>query len=161
MKSHRSSLVVLLLTAALSGLSGCSGRSADPSAANGVVRGQVTLDDRPLGNVTVVFVQPETAFGLNIHTDENGQYEVRSHKDQGLPPGQYKIAVRPSDTDALSREEQTRAFLQGVQGTMSDAPTRPRVTVPQVYHTVETSNLAIEVTTGDNPPFDFKLTTPR
>ena len=69
--------------------------------------------------------------------------------------------MRPSDTDALSREEQTKAFLQGVQGTMSDAPTKPRVNIPQLYQTVESSNLAIEVVTGENPPFDFKLVTPR
>jgi hypothetical protein len=139
-------------------LTGCG--EPPTGADNGVVRGRVTLDGKPLAGVTVAFFQPETKYGLNTRTDADGYYEVRTYREAGLPPGKYQVVVRPK-READSREEMLEAFLKGVdggKGGTKPAAGNPGENIPPAYQDFSKSGLSAEVTTGDHGPIDFQLT---
>jgi Carboxypeptidase regulatory-like domain len=139
-------LVVTLLAA------GCS--SSGP--ANGVVRGRVMLDGNPLAGVTVSFTHPETKLGVNARTGTNGEYEIQSYRDRGLPPGKYLVAVRPR-TELKSDEEAIQRTVERTKQANPWAVSPVATTVPTMYHNPTTSGLTIEVVSGGNPSFDFNL----
>jgi hypothetical protein len=143
----------LVLVAAPLALSGCGDRPPD----NGVVRGRVTLGGRPVAGVSVTVYDPATRAGVQAETGPDGEYEIRSHQDAGLPPGKYQVSVSPR-TGFATAEDQAAALsksLQGGGGSFGSSGTG--ATVPSVYHDPAASGLQIEVVSGDNPPFNFEL----
>src|SRR5437868_4030054 len=94
-QSHSRKTFVAVHVAVVLALGGCARESVDSTAGNGEVRGRVTLDGQPLAGVTVALDDPKTKLGVLVKTEPDGSYVVRSHKDYGLPPGVYHVAVRP------------------------------------------------------------------
>jgi hypothetical protein len=103
--------VPLLCTACLA-LCGCgSGLSQ--------VSGQVTLDGQPLrggkdgARVTVQFQPADgagvTAVGL---ADENGNYEIATGSQEGIPPGEYLVTCSASEVIRSSNPSAQPAFRQ-------------------------------------------------
>jgi hypothetical protein len=142
-----------LFLAACGLLSGCS----EAGPVTGPVRGRVTLAGEPLAGVTLFFRHAETMQGVTVHTGPDGTYEVRSHKDTGLPPGTYQVAVRPRNELNSDDEALRRTVERMKQADPWAMPPAPPTKVPALYHDPATSGLRIEVAAGDNPPFDFDL----
>jgi hypothetical protein len=141
--------LLLVLTFAV-GLYGCGGPK------NGIVKGQVMLDGKPLSDVTIIFTHPETHLGVMVHTDANGHYDVKSYKDRGLPPGTYQVSVRPK-REVESTDELVAAQVRATQAGGDFEPPKERTDILDKYQDAGTSGFVANVVAGDNPPFDFKL----
>ena len=93
------------------------------------VRGQVTLDGKPLQGATVGFY-PEKGRGSHGMTDAEGKYELLyTNKQAGIPAGKCLVRITTADPNTPER-------------------------LPARYH--EKTELAEEVKSGDNV-FDFAL----
>ncbi|MFM8274846.1 MAG: carboxypeptidase-like regulatory domain-containing protein [Gemmata sp.] len=144
MRHPRVAFGALLL--ALLAVTGCKEREP----ARGVVKGRVTLGDRPVTGATVFFENAQAGVGMNAPLDADGNYEVKSYRGAGLYPGVYQVAVVPG------------AIMEpGEELPLADkakfARPKPAITIPERYHKTATSELSVEVKEGANPPFDFKL----
>jgi hypothetical protein len=121
------------------------------------VHGVVKLDGGPVPRGTVTFSPSgggPTAYGL-IQTD--GAYQLRTGREEGLPPGQYAVTV-------AANEAPTTAGRDG-----GPPPTGKPIT-PEWYRNPTTSGLSFAVESGDNeinlelntkPPAGWKPTPQR
>lgn len=141
------SLFAAVLLVGLALVAGCGTKGP----ARGTVKGRVTLGDKAVTGATVMFENPETGVAVLAQLDADGNYEVKTHQGDGLPAGNYKVAVTPGGI--MSPDE---------ANPMADKAkiARPKlnVTIPEPYLKTATSKLTADVKPGDNPPFDFKLT---
>jgi hypothetical protein len=123
-------------------LVGCGGEPV------GVVQGKVTYRDAPVATGSVIFQNAAGTVAMSANLNPDGTYQVKSADRNGLPPGQYKVAINPG---SIGSGEVVLATNPG------QAPAGPPP-VPSKYHSTETSGLSITVAAGDNPSFDFALT---
>lgn len=102
------------------------------------VSGVVTLDGSPVPRGTVTF-SPEgtgpTAYG-QIQSD--GAYQLRTGKEEGLPPGQYTVTVIANEPPAEARSK-----------TGGPAPMGKPIT-PDWYRDPAQSGLSFPVNDGEN-----------
>jgi hypothetical protein len=112
------------------------------------VHGIVKLDGNPLPRGTVTFSPSgggSTAYGL-IQTD--GAYQLRTGREEGLPPGQYAVTV-------AANEAPTTAGRDG-----GPPPTGKPIT-PEWYRNPASSGLSFAVNSGDNEiDLELKSTPP-
>lgn len=139
-------------------LCGCvAGCSSEP--VTGFVRGRVTVDGQPVPNVSVYIWNTVSQECVNTRTNDGGEYEVKSHKDRGLPPGSYTVAVRPA-TELKSDEEAIERMKSRLGQKNPWANTKPKPVasvIPKRYYDPKTSGLKIDVAPGENPAYDFNL----
>jgi hypothetical protein len=147
MSRSRFAFAGVWLFACLALVAGCEQRGS----ARGVVKGRVMLGDTPVTGATVFFENVELGVGVNAPLDANGNYEVKTYQGNGLPVGNYKVAVLPGGVMQPGEE------YPMADKAKSNRPA-PTVTIPERYYKTSTSQLAVEVKEGENPPFDFKLT---
>jgi hypothetical protein len=125
---------LLLMAVSSLGIAGCSSSSADmPELAP--VSGVVTLDGKPMSNVSVVF-ESENGQIATGHTDAEGHYELLFRDgEKGAEIGKNTVRIE----------------------TVLDAPPPPgyRDPIPAKYN--KASQLTVEVKPGDNT-HDFALT---
>tara|TARA_R110002111_G_scaffold107056_2_gene165462 strand:- start:30663 stop:31082 length:420 start_codon:yes stop_codon:yes gene_type:complete len=115
---------------------GCGGQAGDQPDL-GYVTGTVTLDEKPLPGVVVVF-SPETGRASVGTTDSDGKYELIYVGDtKGANIGTHKVSI--TTEQAESTDESAAPFKE---------------TIPAKYNTQST--LTEEVKAGDNV-FDFQL----
>lgn len=120
----------------------CAG-CGQKSAPVGVVRGQVTLDGKPLQSGNVVTI-PSAGRGA-VGVIQNGDFELSTFgKNDGAVPGIHKVAVTANEAG---------------QGTGPEAVVGKSL-VPQRYANPETSELTIEVKAGEVNKPELKLTSP-
>jgi hypothetical protein len=136
-------LAAALVTAAVLLPAGCSGPET------GHVAGRVTIGGSPVTQGCIVFEDTAAGISVNVGLQSDGSYVVKTHDRSGLPPGTYKVAVKPAafggDEVPLVTEPSSQAPAPGSQ-------------IPRKYHSTATSQLTATVETGDNQPFDFDLT---
>lgn len=125
-------------------LSGCGGPEV------GIVQGKVTLDGQPLTGASVVFEDAARGISVNAPLAADGTFKARTYDKPGLPPGTYRVAVRPGSVGS------GEAPLVGD----ADPTAAPPITVPERYRSVKTSELIAQVNAGKNPPLEFALTKP-
>lgn len=104
------------------------------------VTGTVTLDGQPLAGANVSFIPADRGPLAYASTDANGNYEVKTGQQTGLPPGKYKvtvIATKMPEYDPNSLEE----------------PIAVR-TSPEIYASAATTPFEFDVAAGVN---DFPL----
>lgn len=119
---------------------GCSDQPSDQPDL-GTVTGTVTIDEKPLAGVMLVF-SPEKGRSSMGTTDDAGKYELIYVGDtKGAKIGKHKISITTAQTDSSEEEGGAGAAF--------------KETVPAQYNTKST--LTEEVTSGDNV-FDFQLT---
>jgi hypothetical protein len=115
-------MFVILIACCMVPVLGCAERFAP-------VRGQVTLDGKPLPNAVVGFY-PDNRRGSHGVTDAEGKYElIYSDTKIGILPGKYLVRITTGDVNTPER-------------------------LPPRYH--EKTELAAEVKPGENV-FDFAL----
>jgi len=121
---------------------GCTG-AATPV---GAVSGKVTLDGKPLSEGEINFMTP-TGFGASASI-QNGVYTLaRSQFGQGIPPGDYLVAIGPvikMGADPLAKTSDTQSSPDAI---------------PDKYRNPETSGLTAKVVEGTTN-IDFKLESP-
>ena len=139
---------------------GCGGASNKHYGDRGPVRGRVTLDGAPLAKVQINFENPSTYLSINVTTDDDGRYELKTADGVGLPKGTYRVAVLPKNTfDSSDELAKHTMALEGAMGTGAPLPVafKDRPEIDSKYRNPETSGFTIEVSEKDNPPFDFDL----
>ena len=97
----RNCLVILVCPFCLSWLTGCSG-SGEPLPELAQVTGTVTLDGKPIENVSVIF-QPETADVGSSRgtTDAEGKFSLMYNQDAGgAVPGKHAVRFNVMEADA-------------------------------------------------------------
>lgn len=141
--------VVVLSACCLIG--GCGRRGP----VRGLVRGRVTIGDRPVTGARVVFTSPDTAAALQVPLDADGTYEARTYQGPGLVAGTYRVAIMPGEI-RYSRENRPPMTSDQFK-VRAAAPAAPASEIPKRYTAAETSGLSIVVEAGDNPRFDFVL----
>lgn len=81
----------------------------------GEVKGKVTVDGEPGANLLVAFAPTGTGVLGSCVTDENGNYMLVSNLGNGIPPGNYRVAITTqteidesmtSSSDAESDDEE-------------------------------------------------------
>jgi hypothetical protein len=131
--------IILFVSSVLCGLTGCGGSGDRPTL--GLVRGVVTLDEKPLQGVLVAFY-PAQGRCSGGYTDAEGRYELTYlQKIKGAKLGQHSVQIT-TDTDPAAHP---RSAL-------------PKVQIPSQYNTATT--LSADVQAGENV-FDFRLTSDR
>ncbi|WP_417386162.1 carboxypeptidase-like regulatory domain-containing protein [Gimesia sp.] len=106
------------------------------------VSGQVMVNAKPATNAIITFADTDQGFAAAATIAEDGSYQIRSQYGNGVPPGEYLVSVSPPSTrDEL---DQTIPLPPGT------------ATIPQKYHSSQTSKLKAEVKEGEST-FDFNL----
>ena len=147
---------LLLWLAILAATPGCS---QGPQFAE--VEGKVTLDGQPLPDVEVIFL-PDPGTGTlgsssSCYTDENGHYELRTHKGQsGAVIGTHRVCIR--DLTTLPLPPMWDADDEAPQARPRAAKSAPKPSrVPLSYKSSEKTPLrAVEVKAGEQT-LDFQL----
>ena len=109
------------------------------------VSGVVTLDNEPLPRGTVAFNpqgQGAPAYG---RIEEDGQYTIRTGREEGLPSGQYQVTVVANE-------------LPQMTGPDDGPPPAGKPITPQWYRSKQTSGLDFTVVPGTNE-INLELTT--
>ena len=121
-----------VLLASLFAIVGCTGSSMESE-----VSGTVTLDGQPVGPGAVVFApvdgQSNPADGA-IQLD--GSYFLKTSREVGLNPGDYKVSVSVFDQPEVKPGERSM--------------TPAKLVTPQKYADTETSGLQYPVEPGEN-----------
>lgn len=118
---------------------GC-GKSGPPIAA---VSGTVTLDGAPLTEGVVGFVSA-SGYVSSAHLGPDGHFRQTSQYGPGIPLGEYRVTVLPSNPDLNE------------MSMMSKQPLRPSK-IPTKYQYPDRSGLSATVDNGPTE-FIFKLT---
>jgi len=119
----------------------------------GIVKGRVTIGDRPVTDARVMFSNTETGEAIHVAIDGQGLYEAKTYKGPGLVTGTYQVAILPG---RIRYSEANQPAMDSNQFQASKAAS-PASDIPKRFRSVDTSGLSIDVRAGDNPPFDFAL----
>ena len=110
---------------------GC-GESGPAGPARFETTGVVLIDGTPVPEAQVVFYLPEHRVSRGAVTGDDGTFQVKAGTGNGLPVGDYKVAVRPApEGDEV----------------MFDIS---RPDIPAQYRRKETSPLTASISNGDN-----------
>jgi hypothetical protein len=125
---------------------GC--KPAGPPVAT--VKGKITLEGKPVTAGFVIYQNSETGFSTAVDLDAQGNYEVRTHEAAGLPPGKYKVALKPP---APNYDPNVPVLADAGQRDPRPVDT----TINKRYHSVETSGLTADVELDEKKSYDFDL----
>lgn len=137
----------LLVLTVLPAWIGCSG------SAIGTAEGTVSLQGKPISAGSIVFENPATGFSISTPIQAHGSYRVKTSKGEGLPAGEYRVAVVP---DAFPVTEGTQVLVG--MNAAANVQAAQAVPIPQKYRATASTPLTAKVEAGTNPPFQFDLT---
>jgi hypothetical protein len=116
---------------------------------NGHVAGRVTVAGTPLSKGAILFENVKGGVSLFVNVNADGAYVVKTYKEDGLPPGDYRVAIRP---EVATDVKPPLVMPPDLQKAADISP------IPVKYRSVATSGLTIQVKQGSAKPFDFDLT---
>ncbi len=125
---------------------GC--KPAGPPVAT--VKGKVTLAGKTLPGGFITFQSDSGTVSVVGDINAQGEYQIRTHDSAGLPPGKYKVAVKPpapvraNDEPPLAGEATTYV------------PPKERL-IPEKYADLNNSGLTADVTLEAGQTYDFDL----
>lgn len=125
---------------------GC--KPAGPPVAT--VGGKITLGGKPLPGGFITFQSEDGTRSVVGEINTQGTYEIRTHDSAGLPPGKYKVGIKPPAPPRTSDEPPLAGEALTYQ------PPKERL-IPERYASFETSGLTADVTL-ENKSYDFELT---
>ena len=126
-------------------LAGC-GPSGPPVA---VVKGKVTSGGQPLTSGIIFYQSENGLLALTAEINAQGEYQMKTYDSAGLPPGKYKVAVKPAAVNPTGAPPLAGEALTAV-------PVIDK-SIPEKYHSPETSGLSADVTL-EAKSYDFALT---
>lgn len=148
MKTIKDGLLAVALSTFLLNLSGCGKASDRPEL--GHVTGVVTLDDKPLKGIEVVF-SPDTGRPARGKTNSEGKYELTYiGKTRGAKVGRSRVEIAPNEEG----EEGSEDAGDTEEAATAKPPKPGKIKIPARYNTE--SKLEADVQPGENV-FDFKL----
>jgi len=121
------------------------------------VEGEVTLDGKPVEEALVTFLPDgtgEQAFGV---TDSGGKFTLRTAKQKGAPPGNYKVTVTKTDKGQAFQKEGKVApgtggsdYVKAMTGGkgVGTTPSGSKSLLPEKYATPKTTPLTATVPTS-------------
>ncbi|MBN2291167.1 MAG: carboxypeptidase regulatory-like domain-containing protein [Pirellulales bacterium] len=134
--------ISFLLVSALLFVSACSGPDI------GQVSGKVTVNGKPLTNAHINFSSRDQNVSINANLNEDGTYVLKTYQEEGLPPGEYQVAIKGG---TFGYEETP------LVGQAPTASAQPNLPIPPRYSNIATSGLTAKVERGKNKSFDFDL----
>lgn len=144
--------MIFLLVAVVLCTSGC-GRHKTPRFP---VRGRVTLHSKSVSVGTIVFENATTGTAAIAPLDGDGSYVVKTCDGDGLPAGDYRVAVSSQVIAApIPLDGSVPPPMIG-----STSPAKPGasiVSIPTRYRFAASSGLTATVKSGESPQFDFDL----
>lgn len=141
-------LLAVALSTFVLNLSGCGGSGDRPEL--GQVTGIVTLDDRPLSDIAVVF-HPDKGRPARGRTDDDGRYELTYiGKTRGSKVGHNRVEIAPNEEGEEDAYDADNTEDAGA----AKGPYTRKIEVPARYNT--NSELEANVEPGENE-FNFKL----
>ncbi|WP_254507716.1 hypothetical protein [Anatilimnocola floriformis] len=136
--------IALLIALAL--CLGC--KPAGPPVA--VVKGRVTAGNKPLTSGVMIFQAENGPLALTTEINAQGEYQIKTYDSAGLPPGKYKVAIKPA---VPARPEGAPVLA----GEAMNAQPLADSSIPKKYHDISTSGLSADVTL-ETKAYDFELT---
>lgn len=112
----------------------------------GTVNGFVEVGGKRLESGSILFQNATGSVSINADITADGSFVIRTFDKNGLPPGDYRVAVRP---ESFGGSGETTLVGQPMK-------TRRSSVVPEKYHDIRTSGLAITIEKGANPPCVFE-----
>lgn len=146
---RRSTVQLLGCAAILAVLWGC-GRSGP---AYWPISGKVTFQGKPVAVGQIRFCNPKQGIDVIESLRADGQYTIITGKRQGLPEGQYQVAIVPKLD--FSRMKRAPDGLP-IPSTMPSAAERNPPNIPQKYHDPAASGLTVTVKSEPNT-FDVDM----
>lgn len=127
-------VVIVMLAVTSLTLTGCGGRRSKPK---GTVEGKVTFQGQPYSNASIVFLSPDTGQGDSVNIQPDGSFRL----SRPIEVGTYVVYLAPrADDDPMAEPK----------------PVSIDKTVPDKYWSEATSDIRVEVKTGNNQ-FDIQL----
>jgi hypothetical protein len=108
------------------------------------VSGTITFNDKPLENGNIVFITPDASHQASAVIG-GGQYRIA--KEQGLPPGKYKVSI--SSPDGKTPDADSNA-APGPSGNFSS-----KDRIPASFNT--NSKHEVDIKLGEPNVFNFKI----
>lgn len=131
---------VVLLTALLSGC-----RPSGP--AYWPISGKVTFQGTPVAIGQIHICNAKAGIDIIESLDANGQYTIVTGRKQGLPEGEYQVAIIPKlDFSRMKCEPNGRP----IPSTMPSEAERNPPNIPRKYRDPATSGLTLTVKSGAN-----------
>ena len=142
---------------------GCADEKTGPGL--GSVKGLVTLEGKPLPNVTVTFTPVEKGSTSSGTTDQNGKYSLRySASLFGAVPGEHKVTVvaagpedeandgefdeiEPEETDEDMEDFESNEEVDAARGQVRK---KTASSVPDTYRKTTSTPLKATVVVGEN-----------
>lgn len=126
-------------------LAGC-GPKGPPVA---IVKGKVTSGGKPLTSGIIFYQSENGLLALTAEINAQGEYQMKTYDSAGLPPGKYKVAVKPAAANPTGMPPLAGEALTAVPVVDKSIPAR--------YYGVETSGLTADVTLeAKSHDFDLK-----
>ncbi|WP_425618479.1 carboxypeptidase-like regulatory domain-containing protein [Anatilimnocola sp. NA78] len=133
----------LVLSVGLFILGGC-GPTKAPVAK---VHGTVTMQGQPLTGAVIGFESEDGSRSVTAELDAQGKFVVRTYADAGVPPGKYKVTVKPlpppTDQPPLAGDALTSGPLES--------------SIPKKYFSTGTSGLTADVVLEKDNDLTFDL----
>lgn len=141
-----------LASAVLASLLVVAGCGGEP---RGKLSGTVTFDNKPLSGGTVIFMTEDNSKTEHVPIQSDGKYS-----SDNIPLGKLRVAVLPPAGGPVmpSGAKVTGAPADHPQAKLySQANAGPSVNIPEAMRDPATSNITVEVTGGEQPPFPIDL----
>lgn len=147
-------LIGLLLTGSV--VCGCSGGAGDRPVTV-PAEGQVTLNGKPLANVKVTLMNPNSPRAATGQTDSNGRFELGTFEPgDGAVPGEHQVAIEPvrevKGVVGLESAEYEDAMKQSMQG-----KTQAEADFPSKYMSFESSELTVTIPDEGEKTIEIRL----
>jgi hypothetical protein len=101
------------------------------------VSGKVTFQGKPVATGLIRFHSPPLGIDLMAYIRADGTYRVKMAQGDGLPEGEYQVAIEPPRVEVPV-------------GVMKLPPALQRPDIPAKYRQPATSGLKLTVAPGDN-----------
>jgi hypothetical protein len=108
------------------------------------VNGRVTLNGRPVSGSAVIDFTSAEGFSSAYAIKSDGTFTLGSEHGAGIPPGIYKVSIKPSLPDPGAK----------------DSPPADISYIPMKYRRLDTSGFEAVVTEDGNGSFNFDMIQP-
>lgn len=135
----------LLILGACFWLNGCGARG-EPLC---TVPGQVVFQGKPVSGAVIIFHSADGRTSIQAPLAEDGKFRVGTFDQKGLPPGTYRVSIKPTSSAGGAIP---LAGMEKEPGT-----SRPHPLIPARFHDPQTSQLKAEVRAGVDLWFAFDL----
>lgn len=146
-------LVLPALAATVLLLAGCPAKPAV-----GTLSGRVTNQGKPVTDARILFENAELGAGTMLELDADGRFTVATADGPGLPPGIYKVAIKPKGKGSGMPTATGDLPVEALAGSsFANEPPPKNDLVPDRFNSFDAGGLQTEIRPGANPSWDIDL----